>query len=253
MADFESFSGFDAQGDAMDPGAFERFKERMKAAAAQLKAQQAGEQKQKKTEDELVRILLKFIQSGQQHDIMLLVLRLLEENVPAFFIVGILLISNPMIQQELGLSMLPAPRENPSPSNSQNIQPVIEAEQEQPQTQLKTLEDQQNSQNQLMKREFSEESLPLHIKQAIDNWLRHIYTKSAENPHKILKTACDENGLKLTVIQLGTFCLRDFLQQQKIEAEYEKLKDFITLTLGGIINKLSESIKDQKELEEGHI
>lgn len=240
MSDLESFTGFDAQGDAMDPGAFERFKERMKAAAAQLKAQQAGEQKQKKTEDELVKILLKFIQSGQQHDIMLLVVRLLEENVPAFFIVSILLISNPMIQQELGLTMLPAPTEiDTAETLPQNIS-------RQPQNQLRNGEEKQ-----LVKQEFSEDSLPPHIKQALDKWLRHIYSKSAENPHKVLKTTRnEENVLKLTVIQLATFCLRDFFKQQNFEADYTKLKNFTTLTLNGIIRKLEEMVKDQKELPE---
>ena len=50
MSDLESFSGSDGRGESMDPAAFERFKEQMAAAAAQLKAIQAGEQKQKKKE-----------------------------------------------------------------------------------------------------------------------------------------------------------------------------------------------------------
>ena len=109
MSDLESFGGMDAGGDQMSAAAFEKFKERMKAAAAQLKALQAGEQKQKKTEDELIKILLKFITSGKKRDILMLVLRLLEMNVPAGFIVSLLIISNQEIQQELNLKLLPAP------------------------------------------------------------------------------------------------------------------------------------------------
>lgn len=237
MSDLESFTGFDSQGDAMDPGAFERFKERMKAAAAQLKAQQAGEQKQKKTEDELVKILLKFIQSGQQKDILLLVIRLLEENVPAFFIVSILVISNPLIQQELGLTMLPPPSDNPQNVQGQNST----------RNQLQNPADSHS----LIEQALPESSFPPHIKLAINIWLQHIYTKAAEHPHKVLKTTLDEKGvLKLTVLQLATFCLRDFFKQQNVEADYAKLKDFISLMLNGIIKKLEETIKDQKELPE---
>ena len=109
MADAESFFGREERGDSMDPAAFERFKERMAAASAQLKSLAAQQQKQKKKEDELVKILLKFIQTGQKRDIMLLILRLLEQNIPAAFIVSLLLISESEIQQALGIKLLAAP------------------------------------------------------------------------------------------------------------------------------------------------
>src|SRR5260221_3590095 len=100
MSDLESFFSNDNRSEGMDPAAFERFKERMAAAAAQLKALQKQEQKQKKKEDELVKILLRFIQTGTRRDIMILVSRLLEQNIPAGFIVSLLLISNEDIQRE---------------------------------------------------------------------------------------------------------------------------------------------------------
>ncbi|MCH8049759.1 ATP-dependent Clp protease proteolytic subunit [Patescibacteria group bacterium] len=108
MSDLDLFGGLDAGGDTFDAAAFEKFKERMKQAAAQLKALQKQEKRQKQTEDELIRILVKFIKTGKKRDILLLVIRLLEMNVPAGFIVSLLLISNPDIQQELKLNLLPA-------------------------------------------------------------------------------------------------------------------------------------------------
>ena len=51
MGDLEFFGGLDTGGESFDAAAFERFKERMKRAAAQLKAKQKTEQKQKKTEE----------------------------------------------------------------------------------------------------------------------------------------------------------------------------------------------------------
>jgi len=107
MGDLEFFGGPDQGGESFDAAAFERFKERMKRAAAQLKAQQKTEQKQKKTEDELIKILIKFIKSGKKKDLLLLVTRLLEMNVPAGFIVSLLVISNKDIQEELKLTLLP--------------------------------------------------------------------------------------------------------------------------------------------------
>ncbi len=228
MSDLESFSGFDSGSNAMDPNAFEKFKERMKAAAAQLKAMQIGEQKQKKTEDELIKILLKFIQSGQKRDLMLLVARLLEENVPASFIISLLLISNQDMQQELGIKMLPAAMSHEFPEDSDR----------------ETLPD----------RYLEGSVLPLKIKIAIDSWIQDILRRASENPHRVLKTVLDSEGIiKLAVTQLSTFSLRDFLEQQhetSIPVEYDRLKDFMDMMLEGIIKKLQEQIKDQKLLNE---
>jgi hypothetical protein len=226
MSELESFSGFDAGGDAMDAAAFEKFKERMKRAAAQLKAIQAGEQKQKKTEDELVRLLLKFIQTGNKRDLMLLVSRLLEENIPASFIVSLLLISNREMQQELGLKMLPSGPAHDYPEDSD----------------METLPD----------RYLQGSVLPLKIKIAIDTWLNEIFKRASDVPHRILKTVLTPDGtIKLPVTQLATFSLRDFLEEEGVETKYESLKNFMDMMLEGIIKKLQEQIADQKEIKGG--
>lgn len=65
MGDFESFAGFDSS-EGVDPASFEKFKERIKAAAAQIKALKKGEQKQRKKEEKLIKILLKFVKSSKK-------------------------------------------------------------------------------------------------------------------------------------------------------------------------------------------
>ena len=219
MADFESFGGADLQGEAMDPASFERFKQRMKAAAAQLKALQKAEQKQKKTEDDLVKILLKFIKTGTQKDILLLVSRLLELNVPAGFIVSVLLLSNPDIQKELGLKMLPEG------------------------------ELQQDKHTTLPDTYIQGKTLPLRVKIAIDAWSHEIDKRVSTSPHRCLKTLIDPDGLViLPAIQLASFCMRDFLEEQGIKTEYNKLKDFSNFLLQGIMKKAQEQVENQKEL-----
>jgi len=223
MSDLEAFSGYEGGGEGMDPAAFERFKERMKAAAAQLKALAAGEQKQKKKEDELVRILLKFIKTGQKKDLLLLVLRLLEQNVPAGFIVSLLLISNRSMQEDLGLKMLAAAPEHGFPEDSD----------------METLPDQY----------LKDAALPLAVKIAIDTWLSEIAKRAVENPERILKTILDENGIiTLPVTQLAVFSLRAFLEQQGIGYSYDKLKEFMDLMLEGIIKKTREQFENRKKL-----
>lgn len=207
----------------MDTAAFEKFKERMKAAAAQLKALAKGEQKQKQKEDELIKILLKFIKSGKKNDILLLVLRLLEQNVPAGFIVSILLISNREMQEDLGLKMLPHAPEHSLPEDSD----------------IETLPD----------KYLKDSVLPLKIKIAIDAWLGEIAKRAAEYPERIIKTVLDEDGLiKLPVTQLAAFCMRDFLEKEKIGHSYEKLKDFVDLMFEGIIKKTREQFENRKQI-----
>jgi hypothetical protein len=198
MSDFEAFSGADAGAEGSDPAAFERFKERMKAASAGLAAAQAGEQKARKKEDELIKILLKFIKSNQKHDQLMLVVRLLEENIPASFIVSLLLISNKTIQEELGVKLL---------GNENHKTPI-------------------------------------------DAWLSEIAKRADENPDRILETVKDKEGfIKLPVIQLAVFSLRDFLESQNSPTEYDKLKEFITLMLEKILNK-SPLLVDKKAPKE---
>jgi hypothetical protein len=220
MSDLESFAGFNDRNEGMDAAAFERFKERMAAAAAQLKSIQAGEQKQRKKEDELIKLLLKFIQSGQNRDILLLVSRLLEQNVPASFILSILLINNAFIQQELGLKLLPAGKiEN---------------------TSAQTLPDQY----------MGNQAIPLKIKIAIDAWLQEIAKYASEKPQRLLATILESDGqLKRSLIQLAILCLQDFLRENGLQPNYESLKGFIKLMLQGIIKKIQEELKNRKQLE----
>ncbi len=233
MSDVESFSGFNSGQESMDPAAFEKFKERMAAAAAQLKAIQAGEQKQKKKEDELVKILLKFIQTGQKRDILMLVSRLLEQNVPAAFIVSILLINNQDMQQEIGIKLLPAG----------NLEDLLKGKSgEQSSAQNQTLPD----------RYMPNQALPLKIKIAVDAWIQEMIKYAFEKPHRLVETALDANGLiKLPLLQLTILCLEDFLLQNEVQSEYMALKDFMSLMLEGILKRVQEQLKGRKELNDG--
>jgi|GEM_PF-1434120 len=237
MTDLESFSGFNGN-EAYDPAAFERFKERMKAASAQLKAIQAGEQKQKKKEDELIKILLKFIQSGQNRDVLLLISHLLEDNVPASFIVSLIAIAYQEIQEQIGLKLLPEPDDLAKHAAAQSEKVLLEGTTDPPKKE--TLPDHY----------IHGEVMPLKIKIAIDAWIQEIMKRAGENPHRVIKTGIDvEGNIKLTIIQLATFCLRDFMESQAQEAEYDRLREFMEVVLQGIFKKLDDMVENQKELK----
>lgn len=222
MSDFESFGGVSEGQEAYDPASFERFKQRMAAASAQIAALQKQEKRQKKSEDELVRILMKFLQSGQKDEIIQLVSRLLELNVPSGFIVSVLLISNLEMQVETGLHLLGAG--------------VINTENED-----------------LPEIYVGNNVMPLKIKIAIIKWTEAIKNKSFDNALKLLKTIKDEKGeLHHSAVQLATFCLRDFMEEQNAEYEFDQIKSFAKFILMDIIQQTENYLDNQKELGGGN-
>jgi len=222
MGEFESFSGFEA-GEGMDPASFEKFKERMKAVATQIKALKKGEQKQRRKEEKLIKILLKFVKTSKKQDIMLLIARLLERNVPAVFILSILILGNEeYFEDKDGLQFL---------LESQKLQ---------------------NESDGASLAFFDEDRvLPLKLKIKIDAWMKNIFSQSLEYPHRLLKTVFDNEGvLILPLIQLASFVLRDFLVANVQEADYTKLKEFCDFFLNGIIMEVRQKVEQTKELKE---
>lgn len=219
MNDFEGFAGAEQTGE-VDAAAFEKFKERIKAANTQIKAAKVQEQKKREKESKLVAILIQFVKKNQKKDIMQLIARLLEENVPPLFILSIVMLGNEDLVKEM--------------EGEQNKQ--IEAGE---------------SDSQVLAFFDKEQVLPLEIKVEIDKWMKNILVHALETPKKLLFTVFDADGnLKLPLIQLSAFILRDFLESKKQETDYEKLKEFSDFFLNGVIKQVKQKVEEQKELKE---
>ncbi len=220
MSDFEIFGDVDDSG-GVDDASFEKFKERVKAAQAQIKALQKGEQKVRKKEEKLVKILLRFVKNHQKKDIMLLIARLLEQNVPAIFILSIVLLGNEDVLSDEEQTLLKAPEQ--------------------------TLETEEMSLAKMDK----DELLPVKLKVRIDDWLKNIMSAALENPHKLLQTGIDsEKRIILPLVQLCAFILRDFLTQNSEESNYDDLKNFSQFFLSGMMQKVANNVAKQKKLKE---
>jgi hypothetical protein len=214
MADFESFAGPE-QGDKVDAASFEKFKERIKAASAQIKAAKVQEQKKRKKEQNLIAILIKFVKGNQKKDIMLLIARLLEENLPPLLILSIVMLGHEDLVKEVELEG-------------------------------------EKTDNQALAFFEKEQVLPLEIKVEIDKWIKNVLTQALDNPKKLLKTVYDaDENIKLPLIQLSSFILRDFLESKKQETDYEKLKEFSDFFLNGVLKQVKKQQETQKELKKG--
>ncbi|MBD3156254.1 hypothetical protein GF369_00340 [Candidatus Peregrinibacteria bacterium] len=222
MGDVESFGGFES-GQGVDAASFEKFKERIKAAAAQIKALKKGEQKQRKKEEKLIKILLKFVKTSKKQDIMVLIARLLERNIPAVFILSIVVLGNEEFFDD-----------------TEGAKVLFEGEKLRDESEGKTLA-------------FFDRDrvLPLKVKIKIDAWMKNVLSQALEHPHRLLKTVYDEDEiLILPLLQLVSFVLRDYLEKNDQEPEYERLKEFSDFFLNGVMKEVRQKLDKTKELRE---
>lgn len=229
MSDFEFFNPSEG-GESYDPAAFERFKENLKKSAAAMAAVRKGEQKQKKKEDRLAKILLKFIQSNQQSGVLFLAAKLLEENVPASFILSIVLLGNEGIigelKREIAMEQLAAPHE----SEPDGAPPVA-------------------SEFSLLPRFAGASAVPLALKAEIESWGRGMFEAAEGMPFRLLETALDKEGnIKNVIIDCAANVLREFVEREMPSMDYETYASFCAFLLRGIMTHIKKQIEDQKKI-----
>ncbi len=225
MSDLEHFIG--SESNEADPQAVERMRERMKAAAAQMKKDQKQEAKQHKKEIDLADIIVKYLQAQDHKDILLLVLRCLDQNIPPVFVLAVLLLSEKQIRQAAGMML-----EEADPENHKHIIP----------------------ENALVQIGAGDGALPLKAKIELDNWIKTLDQTAHEKGMTFVRTAkIPEGEVKVVIIQLAAFVMREFLEAHKIDADFKKLQGFSNFILSGIcrkIEKRSSLSKGEKQGEE---
>jgi len=251
----EDFLGLD-DNSGMDNAAFERFKEKMKRAAAQIKAIKREETKRKKKEEELVRIILKFIKTSSKKDLVLLISRVLERNIPANFILSIILLGNEEIKRDMedylalkggqssGASTSDSTANANSYSNTDGTSNTASSDE-------KSL---------IFFRE--DETIPLKARIEIDKWVKDVIFQASEIPQKLIKTAYEityektEDGenkeiktVSKSLILLVAHIIFNYLNQNGIEADIVKLKEFSEFLIRGILNKTEEELGMRREIQ----
>ncbi|MFH1533363.1 MAG: hypothetical protein ABID64_00330 [Nitrospirota bacterium] len=230
----ESFIGLDS-GEPMSAASLEKLREKMKAASAQIKAIKKEEKKAKKKEYDLLKVLLRFVKSSHKKDLTLLISRVLEINVPANFILTIILLGNKEIQEEVGkILMLNAP----------------------------------TSDEKALTFFGKDETLPLKIKIELDNWIKDMLAQAEEYPQKMVKTGYkiefielekeyefdeqkyeEKKAVQPALIELLAFVVSDFLANHNLPEPKAKTREFAKFILKGILAKTEESLDQRKLLE----
>ncbi|MEK7673257.1 MAG: hypothetical protein AAB373_05220 [Patescibacteria group bacterium] len=255
----ESYIGLD-QGEGMSESAFEAFKDRIKAAAAQIASIKKEESKAKKTEEELIKILVKFIKNSSKTDLVLLMSRALEQNLPANFVLAIVLLANEDIKAEAGhfVMLNEAHFKDEKLSLSGKVDEIMG--------------DSSNSENHdgrsLIFFKANNDALPLKIKIDLDHWLKTLLFQAEETPQKLLKNAYhiemiplpkeweyeetqykESKKIKPILIALIAHIIEDFFRQQKlVDFDYDKIDNFAEFLITGILNKTAENLENRKLL-----
>lgn len=215
----------------MSASAFEALREKMKAASAQMAAIKKEEKKQKKPEDELIKILSHFIQTSHKRQLVLLISRVLEKNIPANFVIAIILLSNDELKPAVGKQfVLPAPE---TAEGESEVTPDEKA---------------------LIFFTDDDETVPLQAKITLDNWVKTLLIQAEERPQKLLKNAYeydeDKNkNITHPLIRLAAFIVEEFASQKHIETADLNLNEFAEFLLTGVLNKTQEGIDNRKNLE----
>lgn len=251
----ESFIGFD-QGEGMSEAAFEAFKQKMKAASAQIAAIKKEEKKAKKKEDELLKILLKFIKYSKKKQLVLLISRVLEQNIPANFVLAVILLGNDEVQEEMKKFLMLRSGEV---STHEEVMAQLEAG-------IGDTEAEAGDKALIFFRE--DETLPLKAKIEMDAWMKALMIQAEEAPQKLLKTAIQvdfieketesifddkeyekKESIKISLINLVAYVVDEFMEEHKIDGTEGKTHDFAKFILKGILDKTRENLENRKMLE----
>ncbi|EKD93004.1 MAG: hypothetical protein ACD_28C00278G0004 [uncultured bacterium] len=240
----EIFSGAEGnEGGGISPDKVREFQARMAQNQQLMAAARQQEQRQKQNEDKLVAILLKFIQNSKKSDLTLLIARCLEQNIPAVFILALILLGNEDVQKELGVHF---------ELGNEPLALAGSTEENHQQT-LHDIEDPEMSGALVV---FGQDrSFPIKLRLAVDLWGKNIFDAASPIPERILKTVPEYNEdpeavpiSKEMVTQLTAFVLRDYFAQNHFTPPYENLKNFADFFMRGVLKRVKDQIENQKQL-----
>jgi hypothetical protein len=210
----ESFFGLDTESSGSAESR-EKFQEMMRESAKAAKAIAAHQAAQKAQEDKLAKILMRYMKDPAKADIVFLVIKLLQENVPGAFILGILSIADPDMEKELKATF-----EEGKPEDSS----------------LATL--------------AGESFVPEEIKLELNAWGDAILKAGLLLPGKTLQNVLTpELKLKSLVLDLLEFSLEEFLSRHGIEFSEERIRQVCLLSIQTVLVKLREVTKEKSDID----
>lgn len=221
----ESFFGLEEGESAGSKEASEKFQEQLRKNAQAIKAIGKHQKKQSAQEEKLARILVAFLQDPTKQAAVFLVVKLLQENIPGAFILAVLSISDPKLQEEI----------------EKNLQ-MLEAD---------TLALASGSEASQSLINFGGDGvLPESVKQELNQWGELIYRAGALLPNKTLTTVLTpEYKLKSIVLDLIDYSLEEYFSRHGVELSQERTRQFALLSIQSVLLKLRTLAQEKSDTE----
>ena len=201
----------------------EVFREKHRKAQTSAKALKKAEGKARKKDSRLAKVIGKFLQTNSNTAVMLLISRCLDHNIPAGLILGLLALVEVEAQKEFEEELGEKAKLLKSPESGQKDKSLVNID-----------------------------GFPPHIRQATDAWSYGLLQFGLTQPNRLLATAISpEAELFPSLAQLTAFILREYLEKEKVEFDFEKIHELSALILYNVLEKIKLQLDETKELEEG--
>ncbi|MFA4814580.1 MAG: hypothetical protein WC924_04755 [Candidatus Gracilibacteria bacterium] len=211
----ESFFGLDTEG-AGSAESREQFQEQMRESARAIKNMSANQAAQKKQEDKLAKILMRFMKDPTKYDIVFLVVKLLQENVPGMFILAVLSIADPDLEKEI----------------------------------MKEFDTGQAPEDSALTTVPGEAFIPDDIKRELNAWGNGILDAGMKLPGKTLQTALTpDQKLKSLILDLLQFALEEYFQRHGLDFSEDKIRQVALLSIQSVLIRLREVSKEKTDAE----
>jgi len=236
MSGIDSIGNFDDEGGGS--GAAEKnqeqFRDSQKAKRQQIAAIKKAEKGARQKDGRVADVLMRFLQSNANTQLMLLISRCLAHNIPAGLILGILALTEDEARTEFEALMGEAVLLLNTPDDHETRA-------------LVTMD------------AFDAANLPTHIKKAIDAWVRGLLQFGLTQPTRLLATAqsptnteTGEGGIIFPdLAQLSAVVLQTQLASENITADIATTRPFAELLLKTVLEQIRERMGKTKELGSG--
>lgn len=215
----ESFFGLEDSESTGSAEASEKFREQMRKNAKAIVAMTGHQKAQKQKEDKLAALFVRYLQDQSKSDLLFLVVKLLQENVPGAFILAVLSISDAELEEDL--------RKHLKDSLPEGGQP--EALSVQVPDQI---------------------SLPPEVKNDLNAWGDTILQAGLMRPGKTLSTVLTEaQKLKSIVLDLIDYSLEMYLHRKGISLSESQSRQFGLLSIQSVLIKLRDVSREKTDEE----
>lgn len=225
MADFENFIAPDINPESGSTGAEQSAEQReaqleaFNEAQRKLAATQKKEKKAKKRDFSLAQILLYFIQHASTADkerILATLVALIRDDVPVEWVLGILSLNYPALQQLLA--------EMEEKSGVIVYSPA------------ELIVERSVTQRSYALADFDEHNLPDEVKTDINMWVQTLMNTANMDTAMLLSKAFVQKEVGTLHISLASFVLQDYLKKFHIAGNFEKIRSFSSYILRGVLS-----------------